>query len=59
MANRETVRITAKQMKAWRPMEADHSPVKTVQERIVHQHVNEFGKGYYPALKKMERGLKK
>jgi hypothetical protein len=58
MANKETVRITAKQMRAWRPMEAEHSRVKTVQERIVHQHVNEFGPRYYPELRKMEKRLK-
>jgi hypothetical protein len=40
-------------------MEAEHSPSKHVQERIVRQHVNEFGLSYYPALKKMEAHLNK
>jgi hypothetical protein len=59
MTNKETVRINKKQMNAWRPLESEHSRVKTIQERIVHQHVNEHGIGYYPALRKMEAGLKK
>jgi len=59
MPNKETPRIPLKSMRVWRAMEAEHSPVKTVQERLVNQHVKEFGLGYYPALKKMENGLKK
>jgi hypothetical protein len=50
---------TTKQMEEWRKMEAEHSKSRATQERIVMQHVHEFGIGYYPALKKMEKGLKK
>ncbi len=52
-------RITAAQMNRWRKMEAEHSPRKQVQSRIVRQHVAEYGMKYYPALKRMEARLKK
>ena len=51
--------IPNKQLEMWMKMEAEHSSSKVVQSRIVHQHVNEFGVGYYPALKKMEARLKR
>ena len=51
--------ITRAQMIRWRRMEAEHSPSLRVQERIVKQHVAEYGLRYYPALARMERGLKK
>lgn len=51
--------ISQMQMRAWRRMESEHSESPRVQERIVRQHVNEYGLGYYPALKKMESHLKK
>jgi hypothetical protein len=40
-------------------MEAEHTPSVKGQERIVVQHVQEHGIGYYPALRKMEAHLKK
>ena len=54
-----TTMVTTKQMEEWRKMEAEHSKSRATQERIVMQHVKEFGLAYYPALKKMENGLKK
>ena len=50
---------TAKQLAEWRAMEAEHTASRKGQERIVMQHVHEFGPRYYPALKKMENNLKK
>ena len=52
-------RLTQRQLVAWRAMEAEHSGSRHVQERIVRQHIKEFGMGYYPALQKMEAHLKK
>ena len=50
---------SSEQMAKWRAMEAEHTKSRQGQERIVMQHVHEFGPRYYPALKKMENNLKK
>ena len=44
---------------SWLKMESEHTKSKVKQGRIVDQHIAEYGCGYYPALIKMERGLKK
>jgi hypothetical protein len=42
-----------------RKMEAEHVKSKKGQDKIIKDHEKEFGKAYYPALKKMEGKLKK
>lgn len=54
-----TTMITTKQMEEWRKMEAEHTKNRQRQQEIVMQHIKEHGIHYYPALKKMEKGLKK
>jgi hypothetical protein len=48
---------TDEELKKWRKMEAEHTRDRIKQEQIVMQHVHEFGRGYYPALIKMENRL--
>ena len=50
---------SSEQMAKWRAMEAEHTANRAAQERIVMQHVHEFGPRYYPALQRMEAKLKK
>jgi hypothetical protein len=40
-------------------MEGEHTKSKKGQKKIVKDHEKEYGKVYYPALKKMESKLKK
>jgi hypothetical protein len=44
---------------SWLKMESEHTKSMPKQRRIVLQHIQEHGKDYYPALKKMERMLDK
>jgi len=53
------MRITAAQMARWRKMESEHTKSKAKQEQIVRDHIRAHGKGYYPALAKMESKLRK
>jgi hypothetical protein len=53
------MKITPAQMARWRMLEAEHTKNRFQQEKIVRDHVREHGIQYYPALIKMERGLKK
>ena len=50
---------SSEQMAKWRAMEAEHTANRAAQERIVMQHVHEFGPRYYPALQRMEAKLKR
>ena len=50
---------SSEQMAKWRAMEAEHTKSRQGQERIVMQHVHEFGPRYYPALQRMEAKLKR
>ncbi len=59
MNNKLIENMECKIKKSWLKMESEHSKNKNVQKKIACQHIKEFGKGYYPALKKMEAKLKK
>ena len=39
-------------------VELEHTPQKKLAKLIAAHHKDELGKGYYPALKKMEKRLK-
>ena len=45
--------------KKWIDMEKEHTSSDSVAKRIVKEHIKEWGCGYYPALIKLERKLKK
>jgi hypothetical protein len=45
--------------KAWINIEREHTSSEATAKRIVKEHINEWGCGYYPALKKMELKLKR
>lgn len=45
--------------KSWIQIEKEHTSSDNAAKRIVMQHIKEHGCGYYPALIKMERKLKK
>ena len=44
---------------SWIDLEMEHTSSKKKARGIVGDHLREFGCGYYPALIKMEKGLKK
>lgn len=45
--------------KNWIKIEMEHTKSKKRAEKIVKDHLNEFGCKYYPALIKMEKKLNK
>lgn len=45
--------------KSWIKLEKEHTTSDKIVKKIVGDHLREFGCGYYPALIKMERRLKK
>jgi hypothetical protein len=46
-------------LKKWIKLEMEHTNQQAEAKRIVQDHLREFGKGYYPALIKMEKKLKR
>lgn len=44
--------------KSWIEDEMIHTKNRWYAEKIVKDHIKEYGCGYYPALKKIERKLK-
>lgn len=51
--------LKCKIKKDWIEEEMIHTKNKFFAEKIVKDHVKEFGCKYYPALKKLERRLKR
>jgi hypothetical protein len=45
--------------RSWVNLEMEHTKSRIKAKKIVKDHLREFGKGYYPALIRMERRLKK
>jgi hypothetical protein len=45
--------------KQWIDIEMEHTKSRKMAHKIVGDHIAELGCGYYPALIKMERGLKR
>ena len=51
--------INCKIKKEWLNAESEHTTNYFKAKKIVMEHIKEHGCGYYPALLKMERRLKK
>jgi hypothetical protein len=51
--------MTCKIKKAWIDIEMEHTNSRKTAEKIVNDHLKEMGCGYYPALIKMEKKLKR
>jgi len=43
----------------WIELEKEHTKDREIAKKIVNDHLREFGCDYYPALIRMEKGLKK
>lgn len=42
---------------SWIQIEMEHGLGRTMAKKIACDHIKEMGKGYYPALKRMEKKL--
>ena len=51
--------MNCKLKKKWIELEKEHTSSDATAKRIVKEHVKEWGCGYYPALIKMEKRLKR
>jgi hypothetical protein len=51
--------MTCKIKKEWVELEKEHTNSNKKAEKIVNDHLKEFGCDYYPALIKMEKKLKR
>jgi hypothetical protein len=51
--------LVCKVKRAWIEVEKEHTNKEWLAKKIAQDHVNEFGCKYYPALKRMEKRLKK
>lgn len=51
--------MSCKIRKSWIDLELEHTSSRKTAKNIVKDHIREFGCDYYPALKKMEKQLKK
>lgn len=51
--------MSCKIKKEWIKLEHEHTSSDKVAKRIAQEHIKEFGCGYYPALIKMEKSLKR
>jgi len=49
--------MTCRIKKEWIDIEMEHTKNRFWAKKIASDHVKEYGCGYYPALKKMERLL--
>ena len=51
--------MACKIKKEWIELEKEHTSSNKEATKIVNDHLKEFGCGYYPALIRMEKKLKK
>ncbi len=49
--------MVCKIKKSWIKLEKEHTSSSVQARKIVKDHLREFGCGYYPALKKMEKQI--
>lgn len=57
MSKKETVKCPIK--KAWIKSEMEHTKNKWFAEKIVKDHIREYGCDYYPRLTKLQTDLKR
>lgn len=52
-------KISSMKIRSWMRMESEHTKSNARQKKIVNEHIEKYGAGYYPALKRMESKLKR
>jgi hypothetical protein len=51
--------MKCKLKKSWIDIELEHTKSRKIARKIANDHLKEMGCGYYPALIKMEKNLKR